>query len=781
MAALDRAELALEDCRSGASRLAGVPGLRPDNPEFLAGVSTFAEALRTARRATEARLAAASDAEPAVRIRQRQAMHKLGLAAAELDLVLSRAVAGRLRSQSRLLTVLVSLWGALALGLTGLVWTAARHRVAAEEQVRSGLDLLRTIVERAQVSIVVRDKERRVRLWNAFAESTFGRRREEVLGRVWPSSPPEMLAQNEELWSRCLGGEAINGVEVRRYHKDGAPVELSLHMAPIRNAAGEVTAMVTVSEDVTERKRQVALLRESEERYRQVVENSPLGIFIQVDDRFHYLNAAAVTLFGATSAAELIGTPPSARYADESCAALAGRIRALREGGGAVEGVEATWIGARGEPMTVRVSAVPYRGGGGDGALVFFADITEVRRANEERRKMEERLAHSQRMESIGRLAGGVAHDFNNLLTVIHGYADFLESDLPHADRRRDHVREIRAASERAASLTKQLLAFGRRQVSAPAAMDLNDVVREAEKMLRRLIGEDLRLEVDLGRGLWPVCADSGQMHQVLLNLAVNARDALPAGGRISISTRNRRSDEIDLRRHPEMAPADCVELTFADDGPGIPDDVIEHIFEPFFTTKPVGAGTGLGLSIVYGVVRQNGGSIAVESAPGRGATFQMLLPAAPDAEPRPAAPPARAVTLAAAGETILVVEDNAEVRRYACEVLRRCGYNVLDAADAGAAFAILDQHREPIHLLLTDVVLPGATGKDLSGYARTVRPETRCLFMSGYAADIIGRHGVMESGPALLEKPFTPEELSHKVRSVLGSPECETRSESGV
>jgi len=398
------------------------------------------------------------------------------------------------------------------------------------------------------------------------------------------------------------------------------------------------------------------------------------------------------------------------------------------------------------------------------GAIVNnYRDVTD-------RRILEEQVMMSQKMEAIGRLAGGVAHDFNNILTAIGGYSDLLLADLPPDDRRRHDVEEIHQATQRAAALTQQLLAFSRRQVLQPKVINLNALVPDIEKMLRRLIGEDILFATVLHPRLGNVRADPGQLEQVIVNLAVNARDAMSDGGRLTIETRNVELDEAYTAEHPAVKPGRYVLLAVTDTGVGMDEETKARIFEPFFTTKVRGKGTGLGLATVYGIVQQTGGHIWPYSEPGRGTTMRVYLPrvdapADPIEHPRDAAPE----TLRGS-ETILVVEDEAPVRAVTRQLLERNGYTVLEAPDGAAALALVDGAAGGRHidLLLTDVIMPGMSGRELAAQLNARRPNLRVLFMSGYTDDAVVRHGMLEPGLAYLEKPFRPMALLRKVRSVL-------------
>ncbi len=392
-------------------------------------------------------------------------------------------------------------------------------------------------------------------------------------------------------------------------------------------------------------------------------------------------------------------------------------------------------------------------------AIAFVSDITQ-------RKHLEEQLLHAQKMEAVGRLAGGVAHDFNNMLTIISGYNRMLLTRLSPLDPLRGFAEEVGKAAERAGALTSQLLAFSRRQMMQPRVFDVNDMLGNAEKMLRRLIGEDLDLILDLSPNAGNIKADPGQVEQAIFNLAVNARDAMPDGGKLTIETSATHLDENYSRTHVGVKPGDYVMIAVSDTGHGMDADTKSHIFEPFFTTKEQGKGTGLGLATVYGIVKQSGGDVWVYSEPGQGTTFKIYFPRIiePAAEEAQGAPSAEH----RGAETVLLVEDERGVRELVAEMLKQQGYHVLKAADAMEALRISEQHKGAIHVLVTDVIMPQMSGRQLVDRLVPVRRDMKVLYLSGYTENTVVHHGVLESGVDFLGKPFTQEALAKKVREVL-------------
>ena len=514
-----------------------------------------------------------------------------------------------------------------------------------------------------------------------------------------------------------------------------------------------------------ERKRTEEQLFENERRYRLLFQANPEAMWVYDCEtlRFLAVNAAAVARYGYAEQEFLAMTVRDIRPASELP-----RVEETLHGhdGG-------TFSGYRhrrkdGTPIDVDIEAQPITFAGRSARLVLARDVTA-------RRQLEEQLRQAQKMEAVGQLAGGIAHDFNNLLTAILGCTQLLLHATPPEDQRREDVEEIKNAGLRAAELTRQLLAFSRRQVLAPKVLDVNAVVANMDKMLRRLLGEDVALVTHLAADLGPVSADPGQLEQVLLNLAVNARDAMPHGGRLTIDTANVFLTEEYAERHHRLPPGPYVLLAVSDTGVGMDEMTQKHLFEPFFTTKEVGKGTGLGLATVYGIVKQSGGYIWVYSEPGHGTTLKVYLPRVPGAaEPLPVA--VASPELRRGTETVLLVEDAAPVRSLARKGLQGYGYQVLEAADGPAALELSARHPGEIDILVTDVVMPGMSGRELAERLAPARPGMRVLYTSGYTDDAMVHQGVLRSGVAFLQKPFVPETLARKVREVLDGEKGEGR-----
>ena len=527
--------------------------------------------------------------------------------------------------------------------------------------------------------------------------------------------------------------------------------------------------MLAITQDSTETKKAAQALAESEARQRTILESS-LDAVITFDENgcIQELNPAAERMLGYSGrdgaprrwfalVASRPAPPAEPKGKKDRALGAYGYLLGKR--------VEMTARRADGTefPAELTVSRISLQGQ--EAYALWMRDLTE-------RRRLETQLWQAQKMEAVGRLAGGIAHDFNNLVTVISGYSDLLLMSLPKESSLRRHAEEVKKAGDRAASLTRQLLAFSRRQVLAPQVLDLNAVISNVDKMVRRLIGEDIDLLNVLYPGVWPVKADPGQIEQVLVNLAVNARDAMPEGGKLTIETANVTISPVQGNRYePAMPPGNYVMLAVSDTGIGMDRETESHIFEPFFTTKEEGKGTGLGLATAYGIVKQSGGYIWVYSEPEHGTTFKVYLPRAQEV-PVEVFVPGTELRPMGGTETILVAEDEIAVRSLVRSVLESSGYTVLDAESGDEALRIARAQRGRIDLLLTDVIMPRMSGRELAEEVQALEGGIRVIYMSGYTEKAIVHHGILDAGAVLLQKPFSPDDLVRKVREVFGAPE---------
>jgi len=648
-------------------------------------------------------------------------------------------------------------------------------RVRAEARFRG-------LLEAAPDAIVGVSTDGTITLVNAQAERLFGYGRDELLGQPVEILVPEYARDVHPAHRtgylhdpapRPMGA----GMQLAGRRKDGSQFPAEISLSSIDTEDGIVVSAAV--RDVSDRNR-------AEAKFRGLLEAAPDAIVgVSTDGTITLVNAQAERLFGYHRD-ELLGQPIEILVPD--------RVRHRHPGHrgryftdpqprpmGAGMQLAARRKDGTEFPAEISLSSIDTE----EGQVVSAAirDVTdrleaqterERLKATAERERLEAQLHQSQRLESLGQLAGGVAHDFNNLLAVMLNYTAFIAEEITAAaaadsDQRWNAVYhdilQIQRAGERATELTHQLLAFGRREVVRPQVLNLNTVVAEVEALLRRTLGEHIQLHTDLAPDLWPVLADPGQLEQVLVNLAVNARDAMPDGGTLSITTTNRTIDEHAPR--PGLRPGRHVQLRVADTGTGIPSDIAERVFEPFFTTKPKGEGSGLGLATVYGIITQAGGHADIRSAVGAGTTFIALLPAT-DQQPTPKEQPAPATTSNHGGETILVVEDEEALREVTRRILTRNGYHVLTAANGPEALKTAEDTTDPIHLLLTDVIMPHMLGKELATKISDLNPHIRILYMSGYAQPVLASQGTLDPGVTLVEKPFSETDLLTRVREVL-------------
>lgn len=499
-------------------------------------------------------------------------------------------------------------------------------------------------------------------------------------------------------------------------------------------------------------------LAASEEKYHQLVDLAPIAIIVQTNGIIRFVNRAGLEIMGAKDRTEVVGQSAHQFVHPETLPFLMNRVKKIMETGEQSEPTNMKFLRPDGKVIYVDSAAGPITYQGEPSIQVVMRDVTD-------RILLEEQLRQSQKMEAIGRLAGGVAHDFNNLLTAINGYAELGLRRMNDPDRLHRDLTQILKAGESGASLVHQLLAFSRKQVLQPKVLDVNKLIAGMEGMLQRLIGEDINLITDLGPDVANLKADPGQIEQVMMNLVINARDAMPHGGRLTITSKNAGEVTLPNREGDGEATVAAVNLAVADTGYGMEKGTVDRIFEPFFTTKETGKGTGLGLSTVYGIVNQSGGEIAVHSSPGEGTTFDILLPAATEeideSECKVGASPG-------GSESVLLVEDDPNVRDLAKQILVHEGYQVTEAASGEEALDLMAAGKLKVDILVTDVVMPGMGGAALARQFRKFHPQTRILFMSGYTEDAIVQHGVLESDVAFLQKPFRTTEFAQKVRDVL-------------
>ena len=652
-----------------------------------------------------------------------------------------------------------------------------RQRVRLERQralaaLTASEALTRGILENAQDAYVRADLDGRILMVSPSAVGLYGYgSMEEMIGL-----PTTALYATQEERLRVLEELKLHGslrdIVGQGRKKDGTIFWVSLNARFFKNEQGKVAGAECFARDISEREQVADRLRASEERYKQLVDNTDTG-FVVIDDKGIVVSANEpyVRLAGAKRAEDVVGhsvtewTAPDEKENNTRAVALCARQ-------GSIQDFETVYQYADGTRVDVTINAtVEETAEGGKRLASLCRDITARKRAQAERENLEQQLRLSQRLESIGSLAGGIAHDFNNLLSVILCCTDFAMERVKEDDRLRDELLEAKKAGERAVALTRQLLAFSRKQVLQPVVLDLNQIAAGIEKMLRRILGEDIDYVQVLAPDLGVVRADPGQIEQVLMNLVVNARDAMPTGGKLTIETCNVDLDEEYAARHMATKSGAYVRLAVTDTGCGMDATTQARVFEPFFTTKERGKGTGLGLSTVYGIVKQSGGNIWVYSEPGQGTTFKIYLPRVFSAEKTATRSRRAAVSYRATGtETILVVDDEKAIRHIAKGILGAAGYTVLTAAAASDALLTSEAHQGKIDLLLTDVVMPHASGRTLAESLAAARPGIKVLYMSGYTDDAIVHHGTLDPGTHFIGKPFSGADLAKKVREVLDS-----------
>ncbi|MGH9716253.1 MAG: PAS domain S-box protein [Candidatus Acidiferrales bacterium] len=631
-----------------------------------------------------------------------------------------------------------------------------KSKIAERKRIEERLSQLGSIIESSTDAIIIHTLAGTMVSWNAGAERLYGYAGGEVLGKSGNILlPPDGRDELPAMLERLKSGETVALHETVHVRKDGQRIEVSTAISPVNDATGKMVGAAAITRDISDRKK-------AEERFYKAFHANPEPITIgRLDDGVYIdVNESFLNVTGC-SRDEVIGRTSVDLKFWERADDRAVMLKAL-EKHGSIRDVEITFLTKSGQQRIGLNSAEIIEIDGKKCVISIFRDMTE-------QKMLESQLRKSQRMDAIGQLSGGIAHDFNNLLTVMIGHSELLEERLARSGTSLRSVEEIKKAGTHAASLTRQLLAFSRQQMLEQQVLDLNGIITDLEKMLQRLIGENIEFQTLLDPKLGNIKADPGQMQQVIMNLVVNARDAMPNGGKLLIRTADAEIGQ-NFEGEQQLAAGPYVLLEISDTGLGMDVETQAHIFEPFFTTKDVGKGTGLGLSTVYGVVKQSAGHISVDSAPGRGTTFSIYLPkTAAKALPRKPGP-CRAESLRGT-ETVLLVEDASSVRELTREWLGAGGYNVLEASNPDDAMRIAKQYRLPIHLLVTDVIMPGMNGPALAKALTAIRPDMKILYISGYTGFI--DHRSIDPAAAIVPKPFTRESLLGKLRETL-SPECE-------
>ncbi len=645
------------------------------------------------------------------------------------------------------------------------IFTGICRDITGRNRVEHERQQLAAIVESCGDAIIGKDLNGIVTSWNKGAERTYGYTAEEVIGKpVSMLTLPERSDEIPQNMQRLQRGERVEHYETVRVTKSGRQVQISLTVSPIRDEHGNIVGASAIARDITERKQAQDALRLSEERLQGII-SSAMDAIITVDSnqRVVVFNKAAEQIFRC-AAREAIGQPIEKfipqRFRENHRQHVHGFARTSVTGRSIYSPATLFALRADGEEFPIEATISQAETGAERLFTVILRDISA-------RVRLEAELRQAQKIEAIGQLAGGVAHEFNNFLGVILGYSELLSAEAGDNEKVRRSLAEINAATQHAATLTRHLLTFSRKQLVEPQVLDLNQAVWEAHKLVRRLVPAHMEVAPVLAPTLGWVKVDPGQVQQVLINLVVNARDAMPEGGKVVIETSDVELDEAFVSQHLGLQPGAYVMLSVSDTGYGMDAETLTHIFEPFFTTKQPGKGTGLGLSTIYGIVKQNGGHIAVESAVGRGSIFRIYLPRvqAPAEEAGGTAPRRLEQTGRA---TVLIVEDEAALRRLLSLSLERRGYKVLTAVDGADAIEIFGQHPGEIDLVVSDLVMPRVDGFELKRRIAALSPAMRFLFMSGYSDEIVERRESALQGCAFLEKPFLPDELANKVREVL-------------
>jgi two-component system, cell cycle sensor histidine kinase and response regulator CckA len=629
----------------------------------------------------------------------------------------------------------------------------------AEEALRRANE---TSVYASPIAIVAADTDRRVTMWNPAAEALFGWSEDQVVGKANPSIPREEFLEAARMHMELLSGQIVTGREVRRQKRDGTRLTINLSAAPIRDANRRVKGIIGFLIDITAQRQAQEALQQAEEKYRNIFENAVEGIYQTTPDgKYISANPALARMMGFDSPAELMDGITDIRMQEYVNPGARDEFAKAMKENGFVHKFEFEAYRKDGKKIWVSENARAVLTEQGN-IHHFEGTMQEIT----QHRELEQQLRQMQKIEAIGRLAGGVAHDFNNILMAISSYSELLERKLSDEALRR-YLDEIVKATDRGSSLTQSLLTFSRKQVSSPQVVDLNALIREQLKMLKRLIPENIEVKFQPGHELACVKADTSQLEQVVMNLVINARDAMTNGGRLVLETANSQLGDRTTASPKSDSDQGYVLITVSDNGCGMDAETKSHIFEPFFTTKEQGKGTGLGLATVFGIVKHSGGQILVNSEPGSGTTFKIFFPAV---EAKPQAPAKRNTHVSLTGTgTILLVEDEPGVRDSAAEYLSESGYTVLKAGRGTEALAIAERYELPIDLLLTDLVMPQMSGVELAKRIAEMRPQVEIIFMSGYSNNLLSAQQMADPKHVLLRKPFSLSILGERVREILG------------
>jgi two-component system cell cycle sensor histidine kinase/response regulator CckA len=642
------------------------------------------------------------------------------------------------------------------------------ERKRVEETLRESEDKFRQIFESANVGKSVTLPTGEIFVNQAFCD-LLGYTREELKVKKWQDlTPPEDVDLTQRFVDQLLKGKKDSVRFAKRFvHRDGSLVWADVSSMVRRDKGGMPFHLITTIVDITEQRRAEEALRQSEEKFRLLIEKAVVGIFIIQDAKMAFVNPSLARMFGY-SPGEIIGTlgPEALIHPDD----IQSVMKRIQEGlGGEFESGSHFYKALRkdGTLILIEVYGMLLEYQGRPAVMGTLLEVTERKRAEEEKARLEGQLQQAQKMETVGQLAGGVAHDFNNMLQVISSYAELSLGKVDPGQPLHKYLLEIRRAAQRSADITGQLLAFARKQTVSPKVLDLNDAVAHSQKMIHRLIGEDIDLAWMPGHDLWKVKIDPSQLDQILANLAVNARDAIGGVGKLTVETANVTLDEAYCATHAGFVPGDYLLLAVSDDGRGMDKETLSHLFEPFFTTKGLGKGTGLGLATIYGIVKQNNGFINVYSEPGEGSTFKVYLPRAQGTD-GDEAKTVEGATPRGGTETLLVAEDEGAILALAREMLEQLGYRVLTAGSPEEAMRVSAEHVGRIDLLITDVVMPQMNGRQLAQKLSAERSGLKVLYMSGYTADVIAHRGVLDEGVSFVAKPFSLAGLAVKVREAL-------------